>query len=273
MLGPAGATDGRATRCRPIPSADERLAALRRTGRRAQPGESDRRAYLAAIDGMSVDDPARGGLRARRRPSCIRSCSIAFRAPRDFRLFNDHDGVLGVGRDRSLLYFSCTAGQVPGRLDDWMRNKLQPTPTDIQSTEIGGAEAAIGARPRGSDTGLGQVRYVIDPPARRRLLLQPAERRARPRPAHRRHGRRPTRSFHDLSLAEAAALRPYRLHDRAARRRPAGDAGRAHALSRLQAGAAAGPERRRRRGRARPARPGEDRSSLDFLSPIGRGRA
>ena len=49
-----------------------------------------------------------------------------------------------VGSDRSLLYFSCKAGSVPGKLDDWMRNKLQPTPTDIQSTEIGGAEAAIG---------------------------------------------------------------------------------------------------------------------------------
>ena len=50
---------------------------------------------------------------------------------------------------------------MPGSLADWMRNKLKPTPTDIQSTEIGGAEAAIGARPRGSDTGLGQIRYVM----------------------------------------------------------------------------------------------------------------
>ena len=50
---------------------------------------------------------------------------------------------------------------MPGSLAEWMRNRLKPTPTDIQTTEIGGAEAAIGARPRGSDTGLGQVRYVM----------------------------------------------------------------------------------------------------------------
>ena len=79
---------------------------------------------------------------------------------------------------------------MPAKLDDWMRNKLQPTPTDIQSTEIGGAEAAIGARPRGSDTGLNQVRYVIIRRPDGICYLQPAERRARPRPADRRHGRR-----------------------------------------------------------------------------------
>jgi len=66
-----------------------------------------------------------------------------------------------MASDGSLMWFSCRQGQIEGRLDDWMRNKIQPTPTDIQETSIGGAEAAIGARPRGSDTGLGQVRYVL----------------------------------------------------------------------------------------------------------------
>ena len=129
--------------------------------------------------------------------------------------------MLGIGSDRSLLYFSCKAGSVPGRLDDWMRNKLQPTPTDIQSTEIGGAEAAIGARPRGSDTGLGQVRYVIirrpdgicyfnllsDGPDRDRRIDAMVD---------------ATRSFHDLTPARsggAAALSPA---SRAARRRLGG---------------------------------------------------
>ena len=136
---------------------------------------------------------------------------IAFTAPRDFRLYNDHEGVLGVGADRSLLYFSCKAGNVPGRIDEWMRNNLQPTPTDIQSTEIGGAEAAIGSRPRGSDTGLDQVRYVIirrpDGICYFNLLSDGPDR-------DRRIGALvdATRSFHDLSTAEAAALRPWRLH-------------------------------------------------------------
>ncbi len=109
---------------------------------------------------MSVDDaPDEGFVRG---ASFLQpTLHVAFDMPRDFKLFNDHDGVLGVGRDRSVMLFSCKSGSVPGRLDDWMRNELKPTPTDIQETDIGGAEAAIGARPRGADTGLGQIRYVI----------------------------------------------------------------------------------------------------------------
>lgn len=192
------------------PAADDRLAALRGTASGGATGESGRSGYLAAIDGMSVDDsPEEGFVRG---PAFLHpKMRIAFRAVRDFKLYNDHDGVLGVGADGSLLYFSCAAGNLPGRLDDWMRNKLQPTPIDIHSTEIGGAEAAIGARPRGSDTGLAQVRYVIirrpdglcyfnllsDGPDRDRRIAAMVE---------------AARSFRDLTPAEAAALRPYRLH-------------------------------------------------------------
>jgi predicted Zn-dependent protease len=191
------------------PGADDRLAALRTLPGVGIAGESDRTAYLAAIDGMSVDDaPEEGFIRG---SSFLHPVMrIAFTAPRDFRLYNDHEGVLGVGADRSLLYFSCKAGKVAERLDEWMRNKLQPTPTDIQSTEIGGAEAAIGSRPRGSDTGLSQVRYVVirrpdgicyfnlmsDGPDRDRRIGALVD---------------STRSFHDLSPAEAARLQPYRL--------------------------------------------------------------
>ena len=191
------------------PGADERLVALRGQPGVGTAGEAGREGYLAAIDGMSVDDsPEEGFVRGTTFLHPI--MRFGFAAPRDFRLYNDHEGVLGVGSDRSLLYFSCKSGNVPGRLDDWMRNKLQPTPTDIQSTEIGGAEAAIGARPRGSDTGLNQVRYVIirrpdgicyfnllsDGPDRDRRIGALVE---------------ATRSFHELPEGEAAALRPYRL--------------------------------------------------------------
>jgi predicted Zn-dependent protease len=192
------------------PAADDRLVALRSQAGISTAGESGRAAYLAAIDGMSVDDPPEEGFV---RGSTFQHpiMRIAFSALRDFRLYNDHEGVLGIGSDRSLLYFTCKAGSVAGRLDDWMRNKLQPTPIDIQSTEIGGAEAAIGARARGSDTGLNQIRYVIirrpdgicyfnlmsEGPDRDRRISQMVE---------------ATRSFHDLPAAEAAALRPYRLH-------------------------------------------------------------
>jgi len=191
------------------PGAEDRLAGLHTLPGSHEAGESGQAAYLAAIDGMSIDDPPEEGF-VRGANFLHPSMRIAFTAPRDFRLYNDHDGVLGVGADRSLLYFSCKSGTVSGRLDDWMRDRLQPTPTDIQETRIGGAEAAIGARPRGSDTGLGQVRYVIirrpdgicyfnlmsDGPDRDRRINVLVD---------------ATRSFRDLSVAEAAALRPYRL--------------------------------------------------------------
>lgn len=191
------------------PGADDRLVALRGLPGITDAGESARPAYLAAIDGMSVDDaPEEGFIRG---PSFLHPIMrIAFTAPADFRLYNDNEGVLGIGADRSLLYFSCKAGNVPGRLGDWMRNKIQPTPTDIQETEIGGAEAAIGSRPRGSDTGLNQVRYVIirrpDGICYFNLLSDGPER-------DKRIGAlvEATRSFHDLSPAEAAALKAWRL--------------------------------------------------------------
>jgi len=192
------------------PAPDDRLATVRTLQLISQPGASDRAGYLALIDGMSVDDsPEEGFVRG---PSFLHpTMRFAFDAPSDFRLINDHDGVYGFGRDRSLMKFSCTGEKVTGRLDDWMRNKLKPTPTDIQATTINGIEAAIGARPRGADTGLAQIRYVLirhgegmcyfnlasdgpDRDLRIEVLVNAA------------------RSYRNLSAAEAAALRPYRLH-------------------------------------------------------------
>jgi len=190
------------------PAPVERRLALQGVNDATAPGESGREAFLAAINGMSVDDPPQEGfVRGNRFLHPV--LQLAFEAPRDFRLFNDTDGVLGVGRDRSLLFFSCTEGPQQS-LTDWMRNRLKPTPTDIQPTEIGGAEAAIGARPRGSDTGLGQARYVLIRHGDRvcffNLLSEGPDRDHRIEVLV-----NAARTFRSLSAAEAAALRPYRL--------------------------------------------------------------
>jgi predicted Zn-dependent protease len=209
MLGRAGEGDSDRNALSTHPGAEERLAALARLPAASQPGETGQAEYFVAIDGMSVDDPPEEGF-VRGTTFVHPVMKFGFTAPHDFRLINRHDGVLGIGGDGSLLWFSCTPGTVEGRLDDWMRNKMQPTPTDIQETEIGGAEAAIGARPRGSDTGLGQVRYVLirrpDGMCYFNLLSEGPDR-------DRRIGGLvdSTRSFHDLSEAQAAALRPFRL--------------------------------------------------------------
>lgn len=191
------------------PAPLERQKALLGLADVSAPGESGRDAYLKAIDGISVDDsPQEGFVRGNKffHPMMM----LGFEAPHDFRLFNDQDGVLGVGRDRSLIFFSCLPEPVNGSLAEWMRNQLKPTPTDIQSTEIGGAEAAIGARPRGSDAGLSQLRYVMvrrgDRVCYFNLLSDGADRDHRIDVLV-----NAARTFRTLSEAEAAGLRPYRL--------------------------------------------------------------
>lgn len=209
LLGEAPDLNDRPSASSTHPAPVERLTALQGIDAATAPGNANQKDYFAAIDGMSVDDiPIEGFVRG---TSFLHpTLRLAFEAPADFRLFNDTDGVLGVGRDRSLLFFSCTAEAVPGRLDDWMRNKLKPTPTDIQTTVIGGAEAVIGARPRGADTGLGQARYVIVRHQDRicffNLLSEGPDRDRRIAALV-----GAARTFRTLSPAEAAALRPFRL--------------------------------------------------------------
>jgi predicted Zn-dependent protease len=209
VLGPAAASSGPPNAMSTHPEPDDRLAALQTEALTHRPGDTDRADLLALIDGLSVDDrPEEGYVRGLSFVHPI--MKLTFRAPSGFVLFNDHDGVLGVGRDRSVLYFSCTTERIAGRLDDWMRNKLDPTPTDIQTTTIGGQEAAIGAKPRGADTGLSQIRHVIvrngpgicffnlfaDGPDRDRRIEEMVA---------------AARTYRFLSEAEAAALQPLRL--------------------------------------------------------------
>ena len=208
LMGPTPDSDDRSA-LSTHPGPEQRLLALRLVDSNRRPGTSGREAYLAAIDGMSVDDAPEEGF-VRGASFLHPTMRLGFTALPDFRLFNAHDGVLGVGRDRSLLYFSCSAGDVPGRLDDWMRNELKPTPTNIQATEIGGAEAAIGSKPRGSDTSLAQIRYVL---VRRgsgicyfNLLSDGPDRDRRIEAMT-----TAARSFHSLSDAQVAALEPFRL--------------------------------------------------------------
>ena len=91
-----------------------------------------------------------------------------------------------------------------------MRNRLKPTPTDIQATEINGNEAAIGARPRGSDTGLGQARYIVIRAGNRvcnfALVSEGAGQDRQVEAMI-----RAAQTFRTLTPAEAAALQPYRL--------------------------------------------------------------
>ena len=191
----------------PVPI--ERTAAIAGLPLANAPGETNEKGYFAAIDGMSVDDSPREGF-IRGRTFLHPTLRLAFTAPAGFHLINDSDGVLAVNRDRSMMLFACLPTPISGPLDDWMRNKLKPTPTNIQTLDINGNEAAIGARPRGSDTGLGQARYVVIRDGNRvcnfALVSEGANQDRQIEEMV-----RAARTFRTLTPAEAAALRPYRL--------------------------------------------------------------
>jgi hypothetical protein len=156
------------------PSRRRRPAGARCRRRRApRAGESSGTRYLAAIDGMSVDDPPEEGFVRGRLPAS--DAALAFECPRDFPAVQRPGRRAGRRRDRSLLYFSCKsgtcrAGSTTGCATAAADADRHPGDRDRRR------EAAIGARPRGSDTGLGQVALRHDPPARRHLLFQLAER-------------------------------------------------------------------------------------------------
>ena len=191
------------------PAPIERTSAIAGLPLAHAPGESNEKGYFAAIDGMSVDDSPREGF-IRGRTFLHPTLRLTFTAPPGFRLFNESDGVLAVNRDRSLMLFACLSAPVSGPLDDWMRNRLKPTPTDIQATEINGNEAAIGARPRGSDTGLGQARYVVIRDGNRVCnFAMVSEGTGQDRQIE--EMVRAARTFRTLTAPEAASLRPYRL--------------------------------------------------------------
>ena len=191
----------------PVPI--ERTSAIAGLPLANAPGETNEKGYFAAIDGMSVDDSPQEGF-IRGRTFLHPTMRLAFTAPPGFRLLNDNDGVLAVNRDRSLMLFACVATPISGPLDDWMRNKLKPTPTDIRTLEINGNEAAIGARPRGSDTGLGQARYVVIRDGNRVCnFALVSEGTHQDRQIE--EMVRAARTFRTLTPAEASALQPYRL--------------------------------------------------------------
>ena len=101
-----------AAHLRPIPIPINDWRRCRPDATRHQ-GRSGRQTYLAAVDGMSVDDPPEEGfVRGTTFEHPVMSLALGIAG---FYASNDHNGVLGIGRDRSLLFFSAPAKrcQVP----------------------------------------------------------------------------------------------------------------------------------------------------------------
>jgi len=186
------------------PAFSERLAALRELGGTAD-GEAGRQAYLAAIDGMSVDDARNEGF-VRGRRFLHPTLRLAFEVPEGYRILNDSSAVLAIRREHGLVVFSCYAERPSGPLTDWLRRRLRPTPVGLESTRIGDAEAAIADRQGGAE----RVRFVAvrhgEGTCAFNLRARGADRDAE-------IGRLTdaARGFRALGDSEVAGLRPFRL--------------------------------------------------------------
>jgi hypothetical protein len=167
---------------------------------------------------MSVDDPPEEGF-VRGASFLHPSLRIAFTAPRDFRLYNDHDGVLASAPTARCSISPARAARSRARWTTGCAtacSRRRPTSRRPRSAAQR-RRSAPAARLR---HGLGQVRYVIirrpdgicffnlmsDGPDRDRRINVLVE---------------ATRSFRDLSEAEAPRSGPIACRScRAAHRRP-----------------------------------------------------
>jgi predicted Zn-dependent protease len=180
----------------------------------ATPGarDTDRTAFLAAIDGMIYgENPAQGFVRGNRfeHPQL----RIAFDAPEGFKLQNSPSAVLGTdGRGRYLLFDLAPAG-AGGDLRGYLQSGWVPNQRlqDVQSLSVNGLDAAVG---------FGQVALNNQPAQAMFSAVRAADGKVY-RLLYVRTGNltrtdvaafeESLRSFRGLTASEAAALRPLRI--------------------------------------------------------------
>ena len=146
--GSGSKTDGSGTeRMASHPSTGERIARALQAARRASApgvGETSRRDYLAAIDGIPFgDDPADGVVKGRRFVHA--RLGVAFEAPEGFTLENTSQAVLGASPDggRRLLFDAADtpAGQ---SLEEVLRSTWTDTiePGSLETSTVNGLPVA-----------------------------------------------------------------------------------------------------------------------------------
>jgi predicted Zn-dependent protease len=172
----------------------------------------DANIYLDKIDGLVWgDSPAQGFVRGR--DFAHGELRIGFRAPPGFRLQNSAEAVLGEHKNGALMRFDSRPVDANMTTRDYLtRVWAKGFRFDgVETIDINGLEAATGAgrlsgRDGQRDARLVAIRFSRDLVYRFLFLTPPKLTRAMGEDL-----RRATYSFHALSAAEAAALKPLRI--------------------------------------------------------------
>lgn len=181
----------------------------------ARPDAPYRRdAFLKAIDGMIFgDDPKNGVVRGR--TFSHPGFRIAFAAPPGFRLVNTDAAVLAIGPDDARIRFDIDQDRQRAANDPatyltriWAGDlKLH----DVQPIDVNGMAGATGWAPVSGDQGRVDLRAVVirfgGSQLARLLFVTPPQTTEKLKTEF----QRTTFSFHRLSGAEIAAIRPLRL--------------------------------------------------------------
>ena len=196
------------------PRTPDRVAATAQSARGSSGANwvAGRDEYLNRLDGMIYgDSPEQGFVRGRTFVHPI--LRIGFVVPEGFRMLNSPDSVLALNKDGAFVRFDgaqAPAGQTMAAylVQTWAKGRQL---NDIEQFDMDGLEAATGWLQVQGDRGPIDVHLVAlrwDPKTVYRfMIVTPAQvSQALNEPMRRMLG-----SFHQLSAAEAAALKPLRL--------------------------------------------------------------
>lgn len=171
----------------------------------------ERDAYLAAINGMPVEDnPREGYIRGRR--FLHPDMGFAFEVPEGFRLFNRSDSVLAQHPSGALIKLDGARGG-RGSMTDYLQNEwaARVRLQNVERLDINGFEAGTGTASgtlggKAYDMRLIAIRYSGEQILRFQILTPRAQ-----TDSFSTGLRQMTYSFRRLPAREAAALRPYRI--------------------------------------------------------------
>ena len=175
-------------------------------------GEDD---YLARIDGLLYGDALEDGMR-RGRDFVHPGLRIAFRVPPGFVLQNTPQQVVAVGPGRAIIVFSGDSAEMAtraGSMRDYLTQVWAPRAglTNVEAFSVGGLDAATGVTRASTREGQVDVRLVAiragPDQIYRFLFLSSPDQTAQLSGQF----KETVTSFHRLSEAEAAAIRPLRI--------------------------------------------------------------
>jgi predicted Zn-dependent protease len=189
---------------------EARTAAL---GTGALGGRTEHAAYLRGLDGMIYDDSPNQGL-VRGQRFVHPKLRFEFTVPNDFMLLNGPTAVRARGPNGAVIVFDMAPKPTGGTMLQYVRQQwgARLPLADLTALNVNGMETATGIARISASQGPFDLRLVAirgrDNRIYRLLFGTPANDTARLNTAL----QRTTFSFREISEAEAAKEKPYRLH-------------------------------------------------------------